>query len=289
VKLNFAELVQNWIVNEVALVPVGFALALKLASHTSWQPTLVVWLGAPLPAIAGLVVLERAARTYQSRSGIPPHPGDTPRDVRMVARGAALLLLAELVVVFGLDWRAGVVFAALLAGWVLWWAPASRRRITVTAPVHVRCSPGEAFDLVSNPSNWPRYLPQLELVGSPDLPIRLGSIVRARVREGDAVILESDEVVTAFEPDSRFATRVVGAPGQSTSTWDMKASGDGTDMVYTYSSVWGLASMVLGGAFRRTEAMRRIAQNRAASNERLARELESEPSPRPSPPRGRGS
>jgi hypothetical protein len=43
--------------------------------------------------------------------------------------------------------------------------------------------------------------------------------MRARVREGDAVILESDEVVTAFERDSRFATRVVGAPGQSTSTW----------------------------------------------------------------------
>jgi len=280
VKLNFAALVNNWILTEVALVPVGLALALKLASHTAWQPTLETWLAAPLPAAAGLVVLERAARTHQSRSGAAPHPEDTPRDARMVAVGAALLLLAELVVVFGLDWRAGLVFAALLAGWVLLWAPASRRRIRVIAPVHVRCSPREAFDFVSNPGNWPRYLPQLELVGSPDLPIRLGSMVRARVRGDDEVLLESDEVVTAFEPDSRFATTLVGSPGQSTGTWDIRHSRDGTDMVYTYSSIWDLATTVLGGAFRHNETLRQIAENRAAANERLARYLESA---RPSP------
>ncbi len=210
-KLKFGAFVKDWVLTEVALVLIGLALAVKVASHTAWQTTLVLWPIALVPAGAGLVVLERAARAHQSRLGGVPGAGDSARDVRQVALGAALLVVAQFIVVSAMDWRVGLAFAGIAAGWMLLWTPPVRRRIVLTSTIQVRCSPRAAFDFVSNPKNWPQYLSDVEVVRS-DEPIQLGSMVRLRGKRDGEVILEGDERVIAFEPETRFATEIVGSP-----------------------------------------------------------------------------
>lgn len=181
------------------------------------------------------------------------------------------MTLAAYIPVIGLRWPGGLVLFAVFVIWALIWAPERSRRIQMTSSIDVRCAPHTAFAFVSDPNNWPRYIPELELPEPVDVPLSVGATFRDRVARQNAEPFEAEERVIVFEPGSRFGT--TSGHGDSGISEFTPIPG-GTRVSYTYRAVVGFAFALWGGMLRRRSMVAEMAANRARINQRLKRVLE---------------
>jgi polyketide cyclase/dehydrase/lipid transport protein len=231
------------------------------------------WVGAIL-AVAGTAVLLVGSR-LQSHGTKPRTSAEAERGLALAATGIGCYVLAEAAIVATLDERVAVAVLAIAIAWTVYSLLPSRRTIEVTTAVVASTTPAAAFDLVSDPSNWPRYAPDLELVEPPVRPIALGTVIRDRMRRPPLPPLEVQERVIAYEPGRRFGTTVVGDRPNS-GVYELREVEGGTEIVYVYSAVLGVPMALLGGAFMRPQLVDRLRAVRMAAMDRIKRLLETE-------------
>jgi hypothetical protein len=167
----------------------------------------------------------------------------------------------------------GLAAAVIVLLWVLVSVAPSRRRVEMRSAVDVACSPSAAFELVSDPRNWQRYIPELEVVGAVETPVRPGSVIHARVYNGGDV-RDAEEVVTVYEPGRRFATAIPASPHVSSGTYDFAPNEAGTAVTYTFRGRLSPVQSALGGWLFRGRLVERMAQRRGVAMLEIKRLLE---------------
>ena len=164
------------------------------------------------------------------------------------------------------------IYGAAALAYVLLSVPSSTRRQSYRSAVVARCTLEDAFALVSNPRNWPRYFPQLEVDEPVDAPPHVGSMVHVRVREGRQVV-EADERVTELEAGRRFATAVV-TPHANEGLYEFTPVAGGTEIAYSFHGEMTVAQAVLGGAVNRNGLLKRMISQREEGMQRIKQLLE---------------
>ena len=165
------------------VAPVTVALAVLLLTGGAGQSASAkpYFLGMAVLSVApGVLYLERMRRLQMRRMGQPPGPGAADGELRLAAVGIGCFVAAECFVVAFIDWRVAAGYFALVVVWVLLWVPRGNRTILARSAVEVRCTPQAAFELVSDPNNWPLYVPELELTQPVEVPVRLGTVISDR-------------------------------------------------------------------------------------------------------------
>jgi hypothetical protein len=191
-----------------------------------------------------------------------------------VGLGVLLLAPAALVSVAPQLWAP--VEVAVLA-WILVSITPSMRRVEMQSAVDVACSPAAAFDLVSDPRNWRRYIPELEVLGSVEHPVHPGTVIRTRIHRGDTA-LTAEEIVTIYEPARRFGTEIPVSPHASSGTYDFAPSISGTAIAYTFQGSLSPIQSALGGWLLRGRLVKKMARRRGAAMKEIKRLLEERPS-----------
>lgn len=255
--------------------PYMIATLLRIIERTDHSASpAFFWAGAAV-AVAGTVVLVIGSR-LQSHGAVPTTTAKAERGLALATSGIGCYALAEAAIVATLDVRVAAAVLAVAIAWTVYALVPSRRRIEVRTAIVARTTPEAAFDLVSDPSMWPRYAPDLEIIESPDLPVKVGTVIRDRMHRPSLPPLEVEERVIAFEPGRRFGTTVVGDRPNS-GIYEMREVEGGTEIAYLYSAVLGVPTALLGGAFMRPRLVNRLRSVRRAALERIKRLLEAQP------------
>jgi hypothetical protein len=259
------------------VVPVLVALAVQVQTRSEGEPasaTLGLLALAVLAVVPGVAFLERMRRLQRQRLGEPPRPGAAYKELRLGALGIGCFVVAEGFVVAAIDWRVAVGYLGLMILWVLLWTPARSRAIVVRSAIEARCTPRAAFDLVSNPNNWPQYAVGIELAQPVAVPVRLGTVIHDRVRRGGTITVEADEEVVALEPGVRFGTAIQGDPQSSSGIYEFDPVVGGTRIEYTHRSHLSLPAALFGIGLRRAAIVKQMADRRAESLARIKLLLE---------------
>lgn len=185
----------------------------------------------------------------------------------------ALLLLPLVIAVTGSQLWVAAVFEPVLLAWILFSIAPSRRRVGMQNRIEVACSPEDAFWFVSDPRNWSRYAPELEVVGPVDVPTHLGSVIHCKVHHADAV-LDADETVTDFEPGRRFGTAILKSPHDSAGGYEFVPTSHGVAITYTFSGALSPLQAAVGGWLMRGRLVRRMQQRRGVAMAEVKRLLE---------------
>lgn len=244
----------------IYVAPFGRALyiALLLASVLTGGPGLVLF------GIAWIMRLRRG--------GKPARIEQLLQEQRLNAVGLGLFAATMTFALATNFTPLATIYAAAALAYVLWSVPSSTRRQSYRSAVVVRCTPEDAFALVSNPRNWPRYFPQLEVDEPVDAPSHVGSIIHVRVREGRQVVA-ADERVTELEAGRRFATAVV-TPHANEGLYEFTPVADGTEIAYSFHGEMTVAQAVLGGAVNRNSLLKRMISQREEGMQRIKQLLE---------------
>jgi hypothetical protein len=261
-KLDLARMAVNLGRREIVFVPVLLALGIKVASHTSWQPTVTLWGVALVPGVAGLVVFELAIRRRLSRSGRAIMPSEIEKEVELIVYAYGLLVVAEFVFVGAMDWRIGFGLLAIVATWALLGATLQNRRMETRNSVDVVCSPQMAFEFISDPRNWHLFAPEMELRGEVVMPVQVGTVIPCRTRLEIDLVLDVDEVVLELEPGRQFKTGIRGTPKPAAGEYTFEPAGKGTRIDYTYRSCITVAEGVLNGPFSRSKLIKAMTDKR---------------------------
>jgi hypothetical protein len=163
----------------------------------------------------------------------------------------------------------------VLVAWVLVSIAPAKRRVEMSSSIEVACSPQAAFGLVSDPRNWPKYIPQLEVFGPVDVPVRVGSVIHVKVHSGEA-ILDADEIVTEFEPGRRFATAIPRSPHASSGGFEFVFSSALTAITYTFRGTLSPLQSALGGWVARRGLVEKMARRRGVAMVEIKRLLEAQ-------------
>ena len=250
---------------------VAFDYRTATSNGLPWEPLEELWWVAVLLVGATGFFEARARRLYSSRTSETSHARTRAAlDQLSLSFACFGLAAAALVASFEVVW--GAVLLGLLVAWVLVWLPPWMRRVVMSSSIQVASSREAAFDFLSNPNNWSRYLPDIELVEPVELPLHPGSVIRLRLRRGGSV-LDGDETVREFERGRRFATRLL-PPLVGSGTYDFSSFEGGTTITYTYRSTLGLSDAVLGVGLRRGRAISRMAARRGTAMKEVKRLLE---------------
>jgi hypothetical protein len=267
VKINQRSMITALVTTAFVLLPVSLAFALKIVSGTSWLSTIVIWPVVIVPWVAGVIFLMLGSRVAASRSSGPARVGNVEKELNLYTYAFGFLVLGEAILVGAMDWRVGVASLAVVGAWVVVWLPRQNRVIEMSSVIEVHCRPEVAFEFVSNPNNWPLYVPHLELVQPVDVPVHVGTVFRDRIRRDGSVPLEGEERVVILEAGKRFGTKVVQGGDTGISVFTPVAGG--TKIQYTYRAVLSLPSALFGGGLSRPGLVKRMAATRAQTEERL--------------------
>jgi hypothetical protein len=185
------------------------------------------------------------------------------------------LLLAPAILVGRSSW-VWIPLEVAVVAWVLISIIPSMRRVEMRSAVEVACSPAAAFDLVSDPRNWGRYFPELEVVGPVEHPVHPGTVIRTKVHLG-ASALNAEEIVTIYEPARRFGTEIPVPPHASSGTYDFAPSVSGTAIAYTFRGSLSPIQSALGGWLLRGRLVEKMARRRGVAMREIKRLLEERP------------
>jgi hypothetical protein len=254
----------------IIIVPTALAVVARNAESAGapWEPAEYLWwLALALIAVTILFSNRAGTRVPKKESGRPVHVGAFAAHNREGALSFGSLVLASTAVAASFEWRVGVTFLCIASAWLLIWIPSRLRAVDLRSEIETACSPRAVFDLVSNPSNWSSYIPELTADAS-EGPLGKGSLIKVELRREDGRVVQAEERVVIYEPGRRFATEIVGVSRPATGSYDLEPVARGTRIVYTYRNVMPLATAVLGGrigmgkrfAIRRGRAMARIKQ-----------------------------
>lgn len=200
-------------------------------------------LAVGIPAMVFLIL----GLTRMARRDAPSIPA-IERGAAFMATGAILMLATFTLFVAQQSTQVGVAFGLLSVAYVLYCLPKATRRMAYRCAVTVRCSPEEAFALVSDARNWPRYEPGAKVLEPVDVPPHVGSVIHVTLTM-PTVTLSADEEVTECEPPRRFTTTLLGAGGEG--IYDFTRATYGTEIAYTYRNVVGIRHALLGHAVLR--------------------------------------
>ena len=170
-----------------------------------------------------------------------------------------------------------LLLIGLVAAYMLVFVPPAMRRIQFQSSVVARCTPMQAFALVSDPNNWPRYVPELSLRSRVRTPVKLGDLIEDRV-VWHGVTHDAVERVIAYEPGERFGTQIVGGHG-TTGEYELFATDGGTLIDYRCRATLTLLEAWVGNGFRRGHLAAKLKVARDPIMERIKNVLEAEPSP----------
>lgn len=275
-KGNVGRLAAILLTSPLFYVPLVVAVVIKMLSRTGWGSTLIVLPFAVVPIVCGLWYFELGVRRRAARSSDLVRPGMIERELATLVLSYACFLCAEIVIVSAFSWPVGAVLLLAMLVWSAVWTPPFMRRIVLRAAVRVRCTPHDAFVVVSDPNRWPAYIPNYTVATPVEVPLHVGSEFHVSNR-GSRVGVDAVERVIVFEPDARFGTELPENTRSATGVVELKAVETGTEIVYTFRSTISLPSALLGGVFRRKQMLARMAENRRVIHERLKRLLEGEP------------
>jgi hypothetical protein len=160
--------------------------------------------------------------------------------------GIGFGLIAELVAVASFEPWMGVALTGLLLTWILLCFLPPLRRFEGMSSVWVACSPEAAFTLVSDPQSWQLWTPELDLVESSEVPVRLGTVVHSRGRIQDRQVLGEERVVV-FEPPRRCGSEVLDVQGVAFDQFDMAPTDGGTLVAYRFLQIYPFSQAVSGG------------------------------------------
>jgi hypothetical protein len=167
-----------------------------------------------------------------------------------------------------------IILYALAIVYLLAFVPRSMRRIQFESTIVVRCTPKAAFALVSDPNNWHRYVPELELRAAVRAPVTVGDLIYDRVvvkgSTHDAI-----ERVIAYEPGERFGTQIVGGHG-TTGIYELYAADGGTLVTYRCQATLTLFEAWAGNGFRRGRLAAKLKEVRDPIMQRIKAILEAE-------------
>lgn len=245
--------------------------------NQGWLEAVVVILAGAFLVPAFIFIALSVAKGFFAL-GAPRQIRDVDRSQRYTALGYGCLV-ASLTLVMATTYPAvaGFYGAAALA-WALWCVPQPTRRLEYRLQISVRCSPQAAFELVSSPRNWHRYLPELDVLEPVDTPVRAGSLVHTVVRQGWFVI-SGDEQVIEYEPGRRFGTADT-SQQPAVGIYEFSPAEGGTEIVWTYWSVMPYSVAVLGGALRRRALIAQFNKRRLRALQAMKALLEA-PAPLP--------
>lgn len=270
----------TWVLVGVFIVaPIVNILYIEPAERIGERWTAITFLAASLLAgVVAAVLLGIALASSLFGRRTLRRLQDLERQQNLTALGAGFLVAMLALAQAPANPVVAGIYTTVALAYALMCVPTSSRRLEYRLSRVVRCSPGAAFDLVSDPRNWHRYFPQMEVEPPLQLPLRVGSIVHA-VWAQPRLAFSEDEEVIAFEPGRRFGTASAhGRPNAG--VYEFTPVTEGTNVAWTYWSVLSYANAVLGGALRRGALVERMIERRSQSFERIAQILEA-PSPAP--------
>lgn len=167
-----------------------------------------------------------------------------------------------------------LVYAVLVGFYLLYAMPGSRRLIGYRSSITVRCPPETAFAFISDPHNWRRYLPEIQVVDPIDAPLRVGSTVTERVTLGRRVVVGRDEI-TLVDPNRKLAMQAAG--GKATGFYEFKPVDAGTEISYSSEHRLSVSEAVIGGVLRRGALVKLLLSRREVAMQRIKQILEAPP------------
>ena len=255
----------------IVLGPMLVALAVRIVLGDPRGPTNLLFALAAIAVVIFAVFAGLASRSQKGRSA--SRLDFNRREVTLGLIGIAFLVVAELLMAAAVDWRALGVFAVLPIGWILFWTAPVNRRGVRQQTIDVRCTPQAAFELVSNPENWPAYNPNIELVRPLQEPIHVGSVIQLQARH-DGKVHEGAEEVVAFEPGKRFASGVMKGHVTGTDSYDLEPSPRGTRITYRFRFHMSLPMAAIGGGLLLRSEAKKLMAEREVIMERIKGMLE---------------
>lgn len=268
----------------IVLVLVFYVVPLEL--FTSLQPVILVQdettgilvvgalVIASLFGVAALVLFGLALATSLLHTVRPAAITELRRTVTYAAWAGGLALPTVAILLGLANPLYALVYAVLVGFYLLYAIPGSRRLIAYRLSITVRCAPEAAFAFLSDPHNWPRYLPEVQVIEPVDAPIRVGSRVSERVTLGRRIFEGQDEI-TLVDPNRKLATRVVG--GHSADLYEFKPVDSGTQISYSAEHRLSVSEAVIGRVLRRGDIMKRLLSRRETVMQRIKQILEAPP------------
>jgi uncharacterized protein YndB with AHSA1/START domain len=117
--------------------------------------------------------------------------------------------------------------------------PSAQRSITINRPVET------VFAFFTDPSNDPRWRTHLKEI-STDTPVRLGARIHQVIQGPAGRDMPADIEVTAYEPETRYAFRVVQGPVRPVGEFRFVPDGDATTVSLSLSAdLSGLKKLLL--------------------------------------------
>jgi uncharacterized protein YndB with AHSA1/START domain len=110
--------------------------------------------------------------------------------------------------------------------------PGARRTIVIGRP------PDDVFAFFANPANDRTWRPHVKEV-SAEGPIGVGSRIRQVVAGPGGRGIDADIEVTAYEPPSRYAFKVVAGPARPVGEFRFAPSGTGTQVTFSLAADLG--------------------------------------------------
>jgi uncharacterized protein YndB with AHSA1/START domain len=108
-------------------------------------------------------------------------------------------------------------------------------------------SPDAVFAFFTDPNNDPRWRPIVKKIAA-DGPVRVGSVVHQVVTgPGGRGSFPADYEVTAYEPPSRFAFRVIKGPVRPVGEFRFALAGSGTEVSFSITAELGLITKLFLG------------------------------------------
>jgi Polyketide cyclase / dehydrase and lipid transport len=236
----------------------------------------VIGIGSTLAILAVALVAGAFYVIYLSGTTRRDTPS-IPRIERATAFGAAatiLVLIAVTLTVAQSSLLIATIIGVLSFAYVLYTLPEATRRYGYRSSIVVHCTPADAFGLVSDARNWPRYLPEIKVLEPVDVPAHVGSIVHVAVTLS-STSLSADERVVVYEPNIRFGTALIDSIGDG--VYNFNPIEGGTEIAYTSTGTVTIRHALLGSALLRPMLVSRMRARREVAMQAIKSILEAPP------------
>lgn len=226
--------------------------------------------------VAFVLFCVAAAVGARRRARPATRPGEVEREVNYIVASGAAVVLAIALLISPYGWQWAVAYAGIALVYIAIWVPPAMRRIGFRTSIVAGCTRNEAFALVSDPRNWHRYFPNLQVFEPIQLPLKVGDLIHDRVDAG-SLVLEAWEQVVAAEPGRRFGTAVTPNKRKSSGVYELNDVPGGTEIAYVYDATLMLGEAILGSGPARSSLVGKLLAQREASLQRIKQLLEGQP------------
>ncbi len=109
---------------------------------------------------------------------------------------------------------------------------------SATRTIRIGRAPDQVFTFFTDPANDPSWRPHVKEI-SAEGPGRVGGKIHQVVEGPGGRGIAADIEVTAYEPSTRYAFKVVAGPARPVGEFRFSPSGDGTEVTFSLSAELG--------------------------------------------------